>query len=170
MSSGVKQTISIDVGVTETVNTIINQTHQVWFRWMNVRGLPADWLIDEQQDNEKAFRVWFLERSFNKARLEICSPTGAVVEALDIGFNYLDSPVGELRDTPASGLEDFAANLKTLPEGCTYKILVWLKPGATKVPGWSEGMAGKLPSGSGAIGGGFGLGDIEGSITCFYEE
>ena len=140
MGTMTKQRVEVSVNVMEkSVTYMANTLFLLAFRIVNARGLKPDFITKNRKTLEDGFFTWLAEQTLESVHVEIISLTGSkALERWDVSFDYSADPDNKVRKPPIEELADVCSNLRRLPRGTRYRIVVHTKPGASKVPGWYE--------------------------------
>jgi hypothetical protein len=167
-------TTTIKVGVdllTQAIVYAVNCLMQLAFRVEHGRVQGGHYMIDNQQEIEKALRVWMTEQTLEKVTFELYSPhTDKAYEDCVVELSYDADPKLEVAKPPVAQLEELFTRLEKLPADAQFRLVVTVAPGATVVPGWGPTTLRDLSGGvreEHAVGekDGHGYGHISGKTT-----
>lgn len=134
------QQVEVSVNVMEkSVTYMANMLFQLAFKIAKERGLSPDYIVQRRDKLERGFFVWFAEQTLAELHIEVLAPDGLkALERWDMTFEYSSNPDMEVRKPPVEELADICKELRSLPPGAHYRIVVRLKPDASDVEGWHE--------------------------------
>lgn len=146
-----KTQVKTEIGVkawTTTTNFTVNKVLNLFFKYIDNRGLSTEKFIRIRDTLDRGLWVWLTSGDLKKAYLEIWNPdTGKAVERLDLDFDIADPDSADIdyqeleKDqfkSYAEELNKLARKLDGLKESCKYRVLVKLDPDHPQVDGWKK--------------------------------
>jgi hypothetical protein len=117
---------------------LANEIVRIFYEAVTDAGLSPSQLADRQQVIERGLRTWLTLRQLNAAYLEIWDPATSQARSrvdLNIAFEIKGR---ERYETDITEVKGALGRLGRVPQGCQYRVVVSLAPGAVAVEGWDE--------------------------------
>lgn len=127
---------------TRSITYIANEIQRVWMEVANARGASLDYLLSRSETIKNGLVAWLTTRSLNRATLEFYTSErdSEAAERWDMAFTYDTTGQRDSEDyqTHLDRITSLAREVKALPPGTCYRVVVDLAPEAVAVPGWSN--------------------------------
>jgi hypothetical protein len=103
-------------------------------------GIDATSLQRDWQQDAAAISAWIEEGSLASVVLECRRPSGATDPIFEFGVSYSAGGYGDKKFTSDNAsLMRYAAKLKTVPSGTTFRLFCTFNGSHSSQPGWSAG-------------------------------